>query len=70
MILDALWGPEFLTETNVVERHIRALRVKLGDNTSKTRYIQSGAPPALRASDETVMTAKPALGTLQLRWST
>ena len=41
VILDALWGPEFLTETNVVERHIRALRVKLGDNTSKTRYIQS-----------------------------
>ena len=29
VILDALWGPDFLTETNVVERHIRALRVKL-----------------------------------------
>ena len=40
-ILDALWGPEFLTETNVVERHIRALRVKLGDKASKTRYIQT-----------------------------
>lgn len=41
VILDALWGPEFLTETNVVERHIRALRVKLRDDVSKTRYIQT-----------------------------
>ncbi len=41
VILDALWGPDFLTETNVVERHIRALRVKLRDDISKTRYIHT-----------------------------
>ena len=41
LILDALWGSDFLTETNVVERHIRALRVKLRDDVNKTRYIQT-----------------------------
>lgn len=40
-ILDALWGTEFSTETNVVERHIRALRVKLRDSQTKTRYIHT-----------------------------
>ena len=37
LILDALWGPDFATETNVVERHIRALRVKLQDDVSRPR---------------------------------
>lgn len=67
-ILDALWGPEFLTETNVVERHIHALRVKLSD-TSKTRYIhtvrgagyrfvaQGGQRGALRAPDPLTKTS-------------
>jgi DNA-binding response OmpR family regulator len=41
LILDSLWGPDFVTETNVVERHIRALRVKLRDDLSKTPYIQT-----------------------------
>ncbi|MEA2660729.1 MAG: two-component system, OmpR family, operon response regulator KdpE [Chloroflexota bacterium] len=41
LILDALWGPDFVTETNVVERHIRALRVKLRDDFNKTPYIQT-----------------------------
>jgi len=41
VILDALWGPDFVTETNVVERHIRALRVKLRDDVNQTRYIHT-----------------------------
>ena len=41
LILDALWGLDFATETNVVERHIRALRVKLRDDFNKTRYIHT-----------------------------
>ena len=40
-ILDALWGTDFVTETNLVERHIRALRVKLKDDSAKTPYIQT-----------------------------
>jgi len=41
LILDALWGPDFVTETNVVERHIRALRVKLRDDVNTPRYIHT-----------------------------
>lgn len=41
VILDALWGTDFVTETNLVERHIRALRVKLKDEFRKNRYIQT-----------------------------
>jgi len=41
VILDALWGTDFVTETNLVERHIRALRVKLRDDFRKNRYIQT-----------------------------
>ena len=41
VILDSLWGPEFMTETNVVERHIRSLRVKLRDDVNKSRYIHT-----------------------------
>ena len=41
VILDALWGTDFVTETNLVERHIRALRVKLRDDSAKTPYIQT-----------------------------
>jgi DNA-binding response OmpR family regulator len=28
-ILDALWGTDFVAESNIVDRHVRALRVKL-----------------------------------------
>ena len=41
VILDALWGTDFVTETNLVERHIRALRVKLRDDFRKNHYIQT-----------------------------
>ena len=41
VILDALWGTDFVTETNLVERHIRALRIKLKDDSAKTPYIQT-----------------------------
>jgi two-component system, OmpR family, KDP operon response regulator KdpE len=38
-ILDALWGVDFVSESNVVDRHIRTLRIKLQDNWRKPRYI-------------------------------
>ena len=38
-ILDALWGIDFVAESNVVDRHIRSLRVKLQDDWQKPRFI-------------------------------
>jgi DNA-binding response OmpR family regulator len=38
-ILDALWGMDFAAESNVVDRHIRALRGKLQDDWHKPRFI-------------------------------
>lgn len=40
-ILDMVWGVEFVTETNVVERHISVLRAKLGESARRTRYIET-----------------------------
>ncbi|HUQ17123.1 MAG TPA: winged helix-turn-helix domain-containing protein [Candidatus Saccharimonadales bacterium] len=41
LILDALWGPDHVSETNIVERHIRALRIKLQDDFAAPRYIHT-----------------------------
>jgi two-component system KDP operon response regulator KdpE len=38
-ILDYLWGVEFVSESNVVDRHIRNLRAKLRDDWHRPRYI-------------------------------
>jgi len=38
-ILDALWGLDFAAESNVVDRHIRALRGKLQDDWHNPRFI-------------------------------
>ncbi len=40
-ILDALWGTDFTIESNVVDRHVRALRAKLQDDWHKPRYIET-----------------------------
>lgn len=40
-ILDALWGTDFVTESNVVDRHVRALRAKLQNDWHKPRYIET-----------------------------
>jgi DNA-binding response OmpR family regulator len=57
-ILDALWGPDYAAESNVVERHVRDLRTQLGDDWRRPRFIAtapgrgyrflpaSAAPPA------------------------
>jgi len=38
-ILDALWGGDFVAESNVVDRHIRSLRIKLQNDWRKPRFI-------------------------------
>lgn len=40
-IVDAVWGAEHLPSSNVVDRHVRALRSKLRDDIRKARYIET-----------------------------
>jgi len=40
-ILDALWGTDFVIESNVVDRHVRGLRAKLQDDWHSPRYIET-----------------------------
>src|SRR5438132_6062149 len=38
-ILDQLWGPDYLAESNLVDRHVRNLRAELKDDWRRPRYI-------------------------------
>jgi len=38
-ILDTLWGTDFVSESNVVDRHVRSLRAKLQDDWRAPRFI-------------------------------
>jgi DNA-binding winged helix-turn-helix (wHTH) protein len=38
-ILDAIWGTDFVAESNSVDRHIRSLRVKLQNDYRRPRFI-------------------------------
>ena len=38
-ILDALWGTDYVSESNVVDRHVRNLRAKLQNDWRKPRFI-------------------------------
>ena len=38
-ILDAIWGTDFVAESNIVDRHIRSLRSKLQDDYRHPRFI-------------------------------
>lgn len=40
-ILDGVWGTDFVAESNVVDRHIRGLRVKLQDDYRDPRFIET-----------------------------
>lgn len=39
VILDALWGADYVAESNLVDRHVRNLRVKLKNSWRRPRYI-------------------------------
>lgn len=41
MLLGSIWGGAFQIESNVVDRHIRELRVKLGDDWRTPRYLET-----------------------------
>jgi DNA-binding response OmpR family regulator len=38
-ILDHVWGADYVAESNVVDRHVRNLRVKLENPSGRSRYI-------------------------------
>jgi two-component system alkaline phosphatase synthesis response regulator PhoP len=38
-ILDHLWGADYVAESNVVDRHVRNLRLKLQNHSRRPRYI-------------------------------
>jgi DNA-binding response OmpR family regulator len=38
-ILDAIWGPDFIAESNLVDRHVRSLRIKLQNDYRHPRFI-------------------------------
>src|SRR4029453_4792693 len=38
-IIDAIWGTDFVAESNIVDRHIRSLRIKLQNDYRHPRFI-------------------------------
>ena len=38
-ILDGVWGPDFIAESNIVDRHVRSLRIKLQNDYRRPRFI-------------------------------
>ena len=40
-ILDAIWGTDFVAESNIVDRHIRSLRIKLMNDYRHPRFIET-----------------------------
>ncbi len=47
-ILDAVWGTDFVTESNMVDRHIRSLRIKLQNDYRHPRFIATVAGQGYR----------------------
>ena len=42
-ILDAIWGTDFVAESNIVDRHVGSLRTKLHDDYRHPRFIATVA---------------------------
>jgi two-component system alkaline phosphatase synthesis response regulator PhoP len=42
-ILDGVWGTDFVAESNVIDRHIRSLRIKLQNDYRHPRFIATVA---------------------------
>ena len=47
-ILDALWGADYVAGSNVVDRHVRNLRLKLNDDWQNPRFIGTVAGKGYR----------------------
>jgi DNA-binding response OmpR family regulator len=57
-IIQTVWGSSEIVESNVVDRHIRDLRVKLADSWKKPRFIETIAGKGYRFLSE-APTAEP-----------
>ena len=38
-VLDTIWGTDFISESNIVDRHVRSLRVKLQNDYRHPRFV-------------------------------
>jgi two-component system, OmpR family, alkaline phosphatase synthesis response regulator PhoP len=47
-ILDSVWGTDFVAESNIVDRHIRSLRIKLQNDYRHPRFIETVAGEGYR----------------------
>lgn len=47
-ILDAVWGADFLGESNIIDRHVRSLRAKLQNDYRSPKYIETVAGAGYR----------------------
>ncbi len=47
-ILDTIWGPDFVAESNIVDRHVRSLRIKLQNDYRHPRFIATVAGEGYR----------------------
>lgn len=47
-ILDAIWGTDFVAESNIVDRHVRSLRIKLQNDYRHPRFIATVAGQGYR----------------------
>ena len=47
-ILDSIWGTDFIAESNIVDRHVRSLRIKLQDDYRHPRFIATVAGEGYR----------------------
>jgi two-component system, OmpR family, alkaline phosphatase synthesis response regulator PhoP len=47
-ILDAIWGTDFIAESNIVDRHVRSLRIKLQNDYRHPRFIATVAGEGYR----------------------
>lgn len=52
-----IWGNEFEIESNVVDRHIRELRVKLGDDWRTPQYIETVPGAGYRFKSQAMITS-------------
>lgn len=51
-ILDAVWGADFLGESNIIDRHVRSLRAKLQNDFRRPKYIETVAGSGYRFVSE------------------
>jgi len=69
-LLASIWGSAFQIESNVVDRHVRELRVKLGDEWKTPRYIETVPGKGYRFRDgetEPSMTERNPVDVAELR---